>query len=222
MKTNYLWKIRISYEIFMLFFTLLLGILLICECADAYYANYELGYVQHKFIMLIIPFAVYILGIMVGFLICNLIPANVEYNPQAKKRFNGFFLNSKPIEIFIKIFCGILCIGVGIYCIFKFATFTISGESINSQILELIKSIAPWLVICFVLWLVVATLKFPENKEEKTSFLKFFDNEKFIFTVRIVVFGVAIVFIVLGILNGGHQDVLMKAIKICRECIGIG
>ena len=222
MKTGYLWKIRISYEIFMLFFTLILGILLICECADAYYANYELGYVRHKFIVLTIPFAVYILGILVGFLICHLIPANDEYNQSVKKRFNGFFVNSKPAEIFIKIFCGLFCIGVGIYCIVKFATFSISDETINTQILGLIKSIAPWLVICFVLWLIVATLKFPTNKKEKISFFKFLDNEKFIFTVRIVVLGIAIVFIVLGILNGGHKDVLAKAIKICRECIGIG
>lgn len=32
----------------------------------------------------------------------------------------------------------------------------------------------------------------------------------------------AVVFIVLGILNGGMQDVLTKAIAICRECIGMG
>ena len=217
MKTNYLWKIRISYEIFMLFFTLILGILLICECADAYYSNYELGYIQHKFVLLIVPFAVYILGILIGFFICHLIPANIEYTQKIKRRFNSFYINSKRAEIFIKMFCGIFCIGVMIYCIVKFATFSISDSSINSQILDLIKSIAPWIIICFVLWLIVAAIKFPTSKIQKTSFLKFFDNEKFIFTVRIVVLGIAVVFIVLGIINGGHQDVLMKAIKICRE-----
>lgn len=32
----------------------------------------------------------------------------------------------------------------------------------------------------------------------------------------------AVILIVLGILNGGHKDVLDKAIKICTECIGLG
>ena len=28
--------------------------------------------------------------------------------------------------------------------------------------------------------------------------------------------------VVLGVLNGGAQDVLAKAVKICSECIGLG
>lgn len=35
-------------------------------------------------------------------------------------------------------------------------------------------------------------------------------------------FGVGVLLIVLGILNGGMQDVLTKAVKICSECIGLG
>ena len=37
-----------------------------------------------------------------------------------------------------------------------------------------------------------------------------------------VLFCIAMLFIVLGIVNGGLLDVLAKAIKICSECIGIG
>ena len=33
---------------------------------------------------------------------------------------------------------------------------------------------------------------------------------------------IAVVFIVLGVLNGGMDDVLAKAIRICTECIGLG
>ncbi len=35
-------------------------------------------------------------------------------------------------------------------------------------------------------------------------------------------FAAAAVLIVLGVLNGGAQDVLAKAVKICSECIGLG
>lgn len=40
--------------------------------------------------------------------------------------------------------------------------------------------------------------------------------------LRIGLYGVAIVFIVLGVMNGGLYDVLVKAIHICTECIGLG
>ena len=37
-----------------------------------------------------------------------------------------------------------------------------------------------------------------------------------------VLFCISILFIVLGIMNGGLLDVLAKAVKICSECIGLG
>lgn len=40
--------------------------------------------------------------------------------------------------------------------------------------------------------------------------------------VRIAILSVALLFIVLGAMNGGLQDMLSKAIKICTECIGLG
>lgn len=35
-------------------------------------------------------------------------------------------------------------------------------------------------------------------------------------------FGVGVLLIILGILNGGARDVFVKAAKICSECIGLG
>ncbi len=40
--------------------------------------------------------------------------------------------------------------------------------------------------------------------------------------VRIAVPALAVLFIVLGVMNGGARDVLVKAINICTECIGLG
>ena len=40
--------------------------------------------------------------------------------------------------------------------------------------------------------------------------------------VRICLYCIAAVLIVLGIRNGGMRDVLIKAINICTECIGLG
>jgi len=40
--------------------------------------------------------------------------------------------------------------------------------------------------------------------------------------VRIALLVAAAALIILGILNGSMKDVLMKAINICTECIGLG
>ena len=40
--------------------------------------------------------------------------------------------------------------------------------------------------------------------------------------LRVALYVLAIVFIVLGVMNGGLYDVLVKAINICTECIGLG
>lgn len=51
----------------------------------------------------------------------------------------------------------------------------------------------------------------------------FSENQKPItLGMRISLIGAAVVFIVVGVVNGGMNDVLQKAIKICTECIGLG
>jgi len=40
--------------------------------------------------------------------------------------------------------------------------------------------------------------------------------------IRVILILAAMVFIVMGILNGSAKDVLYKAINICTECIGLG
>lgn len=39
---------------------------------------------------------------------------------------------------------------------------------------------------------------------------------------RILLYAAALLLIAAGILNGGMRDVLIKAINICTECIGLG
>ena len=40
--------------------------------------------------------------------------------------------------------------------------------------------------------------------------------------IRVVLLAAAVLFIMLGVMNGGLYDVLVKAINICTECIGLG
>ncbi len=54
------------------------------------------------------------------------------------------------------------------------------------------------------------------DKEKKTL------DPRFLWAVRGVILVAGIVFVVLGVFNGGMADVLGKAIRICTECIGLG
>ena len=47
-------------------------------------------------------------------------------------------------------------------------------------------------------------------------------KKKIVLIARCVIPAVAIVFIILGVSNGGMNDVLQKAVRICTECIGMG
>ncbi len=40
--------------------------------------------------------------------------------------------------------------------------------------------------------------------------------------IRGIILAISLLFILLGIFNGGADDVLIKAINICTECIGLG
>jgi hypothetical protein len=51
---------------------------------------------------------------------------------------------------------------------------------------------------------------------------KWSSDPRFVWGVRGAILVVGVVFIVLGVCNGGMADVLGKAIRICTECIGLG
>ncbi len=60
----------------------------------------------------------------------------------------------------------------------------------------------------------------PKNgKSDKKNWTS---DPRFVWGVRGAILAVGIVFIVLGVRNGGMEDVLGKAIRICTECIGLG
>ena len=66
----------------------------------------------------------------------------------------------------------------------------------------------------------------PKMQSSEPKFLSvvkaFFDKPIVIWVIRGIVLVIAITFIIVGIVNGGAHDVLVKAINICQECIGLG
>lgn len=47
-------------------------------------------------------------------------------------------------------------------------------------------------------------------------------SRKAVAALRIAVAAAAVILIILGIAGGGLRDVLVKAVKICMECVGLG
>lgn len=121
------------------------------------------------------------------------------------------------------------------------------GLDVNNEILTMLRHVLPWIIVAFVLCIgavifecVIASKELSIVKslyvlgqdgttkaETKVKSVLgkigvFFNSKIFIHVVRLVVISLAIIFIVLGVINGGKDDVLMKAINICTECIGLG
>lgn len=109
--------------------------------------------------------------------------------------------------------------------------FDANGNLI-AQAISLAAHTLPFLTIIYIFWIVfyyyrlhivkdsLALIRKAKGKEEVVKDKK---KEKVIVNVlRGVIFVVAVTFIILGIVNKEVNDVLLKAINICTECIGLG
>jgi hypothetical protein len=88
----------------------------------------------------------------------------------------------------------------------------------------------PWIIVAFGA-VIAASVVCRRSMEREIALLKGVSGNKApeaaakpsrVLYVRIALFALALVLIVLGINNGGMRDVLIKAINICTECIGLG
>ena len=96
---------------------------------------------------------------------------------------------------------------------------------------SLLINLLPELILAFIIMLIKLSLldkSFDKEFEilskcEKKSNVNLpsVDTERKL-TVSMMLFSIALLFILIGIINGGMKDVLIKAINICTECIGLG
>lgn len=131
--------------------------------------------------------------------------------------------------------CLILCMIVCAVCAAAVLRYLLLPTSFASRDLEpvmgqLVLHITPWVVAAVAALMVHAQLreasvlreidlaKQAEKKPMTAAAAKHYPVN----AARAVLMAAAIVLIVLGIMNGGMRDVLVKAINICTECIGLG
>ena len=119
-------------------------------------------------------------------------------------------------------------------CIYIFNTSNFPGVDSNKDILNMSLFILPFIAVIFASFIGYSFYFYNSIKKETKILLgysknmpkvvvkeKFIDSPLFINVVRGVILVTGITFVVLGILNKGFEDVLIKAINICSECIGL-
>lgn len=121
-------------------------------------------------------------------------------------------------------------------CVIGALSYLLNGDYFISWDLELvmgkmIKSISTWIISAFVAACIASMIckrsilrEIVVLQEQDLSIQtkKPIVKTHAVRNARVCIFLLAIMFIVLGVMNGGLYDVLVKAINICTECIGLG
>lgn len=136
-----------------------------------------------------------------------------------------------------------VCLAGVIVCIVYIANpkhFT--AENINGEVIGAVLTVLPWVIGAFVCAIgifvfenyalgqqlglikkaVAANAKNLKKVDEKAEKTPLTENKKVMAGLRIGLLVVGVTLFVIGIFNGGLNDVLIKAINICTECIGLG
>lgn len=137
-----------------------------------------------------------------------------------------------------------LAAAIAILC-YILNTSNFSGADISAEIFALVRWVMCWSAAAFVCLCAAAVyngvlakkqlnamkklIKHGNGDRAQNNDLAFlatakavWNSEITLWAVRGVLLALAVVFIIVGVFNGGANDVLIKAINICTECIGLG
>ena len=141
--------------------------------------------------------------------------------------------NRKKVKI-INIIIVSLCSLMGLGYLVNVNHFDASGD-LTKQAIQMGIHLLPWCIISFAC-LIITTLYEEYSSKKEIELLKKIiktdgkkkkekyieKSNKAINITRVSLLALSVLLIVVGIFNGGAEDVLQKAINICTECIGLG
>lgn len=191
---------------------------------------------------LAVPFAAYAALIVVTAVAGVRVPADKErpaLTPENRLRLMKKRVETLPAEAVqeekLRRNTWIATTAVLVFCAVMALVYLLNGENFSSWNLEsvmgsMLLHVAPWVVLGLVA--VYAAFRACDRsmarecealKGQPTAAAKPAKGNAFpVEALRMDLYAAAIVFIVLGVMNGGLYDVLVKAIMICTECIGLG
>ncbi|MBQ9779971.1 MAG: hypothetical protein IJW00_09060 [Clostridia bacterium] len=149
-------------------------------------------------------------------------------------------IKEQNLRLILRILASAICVIVAIPCalyLFDLSHFDDIGAGLTEDIVAAMKVVLPSAAVGLSSWIVVTfACHFSLKREldilkeapkgaparEKATAQANANSGHAVWVIRGVILVVALAFIVLGIINGGMEDVLQKAIRICTECIGLG
>ena len=226
-----------GYGILMSVSVVIVGILLIFSCISIYSSGdspFNREIIKERFVGILLPIIIAFILIVIGAVLDIVFKTEKTKNPvislekikalneNAKKRAVNEQITNRNYRFSALYICSfiisVLCAVAAVVYLTVFAEFTV--ENLNNDVFGNLIFISPFVFIPFVLNVIVVLLN-KKNKEsvltQQTAF-----NIKTLVSVRSALLVLAFVFIIIGIVNGGMDDVFQKAVKICTECIGLG
>ncbi len=152
------------------------------------------------------------------------------------------------VRLAVRCICALFCALAAVMCaVYLFDASHFPAEDLNAEVIAMLRNVFPWvgaaLAVCVGASVfeslyarrTLASVKrlivlgrghaqkepcaFMRRKERVEAFL---GAKWTVFTIRIALIALGVLFIGLGVANGGAADVLHKAVNICLECIGVG
>ncbi len=134
----------------------------------------------------------------------------------------------KTLFIACTIICAVCAMQVGLYMsdLTHFAS-----RDLEAVVGAMLLHVAPWIAVGFVSIMAFEQMNYRsmlteieegKNAPRRQPETAKVQNTKAYSVARVVFYAAAAALLIAGVLNGGMRDVLIKAINICTECIGLG
>lgn len=160
----------------------------------------------------------------------------------------GLIQRNRKLRFGVRLFSGLFCLLAAAMCMaYLFNAAHFAKEDLNGEILAMLVGVMPWVGAAFVVVLgetafelILSRRELPAVKRlvaaggepaRSSFFFEKIDGVKervgkkrslLLLIARCALGGAAIALLLAGAFNGGAHDVLVKAINICTECIGLG
>lgn len=163
------------------------------------------------------------------------IPADIDEGNLSLK----YLKREEKILKILWLFVGLVCLAGTVYAIVYLSIKSnFSKVDVTHEMLNLVKNVMPWVLAAFVAACAVAVYEGKSAKRQLAYAKDLAGKQKveavhgklytvlhhkyFLLGVRIAVGCLGVALVIAGIFNDSVHDVLVKAINICTECIGLG
>lgn len=154
--------------------------------------------------------------------------AMLERRVEATQEMRGEQKKRRQVILICAASCAVCAAAMALYMM-DLGNF--ASRDLEETVGRMVIHTAPWTVAALA---VIATaeilcgksmereIALAQKAEKRPPAPKKTENERAMRILRAVLYAAALVMLAAGVMNGGMRDVLVKAVNICTECIGLG